>query len=49
MSVGAFTEKKHTPSDEEMVLMLGTMLPVWNELVEFLRTTYSVEEDFKFM
>lgn len=49
MSVGVFTEKKHRPNDEEMVMMIGAMLPAWNELVDFLRASFSVEEDFKFM
>jgi hypothetical protein len=32
-----------------MAAMIGTMLPVWNELVVFLRANFLVEEDFKFM
>lgn len=44
MSVGVFTEKKNRPSDEEMVTMIGAMLPAWIELAKFLRASYSAKK-----
>lgn len=49
MSVGVFIDKKHQPSETEISQTIGKMLPVWQELIQFIREKYPSEEDFKFM
>lgn len=49
MSIGAFADKKHPPSTEEILQVMGSMAPVWKDLVQYIRAHYPVEEDFKFM
>jgi Protein of unknown function (DUF3788) len=49
MSVGKFTDKKHQPTEAEVLAAVGTRLPLWQELLSFVRTNYPVQEDFKFM
>ncbi len=48
MSIGAFTEKNHQPTQTEVVEMLGAMLQAWQALVQHIRPTYHGQEDFKF-
>jgi hypothetical protein len=49
MSVGKFTDKKHQPSETEILAAIGPRLPIWQELIGFIREKYPVQEDFKFM
>jgi hypothetical protein len=49
MAVGVFTDKKHRPTDAEIIKAIGPMLSIWQELVRFIREKYSTQEDFKFM
>jgi hypothetical protein len=49
MSVGVFTDKKHAPGAEEISAAMAGNSAVWGDLVNFLRTNYSVEETWKFM
>jgi len=49
MSVGVFTDRKHPPTEAEVLEAIGPRLPLWEALAAYLRTTYPVEEDFKFM
>ncbi len=49
MSIGLFTDKKHQPSDEEVLEAIGARLPLWQDLVRFIRETYPAQEDFKFL
>jgi hypothetical protein len=49
MSFGVFTDKKHHPSEVEVVEAIGPLHPIWQELVCFVRAKYPVQEDFKFM
>ena len=49
MSIGAFVDKKHQPSAEEIHQAIGPKLPVWEELVRFIREHYPSDEDFKFL
>jgi hypothetical protein len=49
MSVGIFIEKKNQPTEPQVFAALGPSLPVWQELVSFLRLTYPVVEEYKFM
>jgi hypothetical protein len=49
MSVGVFTDKKHQPTDDEVLAAIGSRLPLWQELVRHIRAEYSAEEDFRFL
>lgn len=49
MSVGTFTDKKHQPTEAEVITAIGPRLPLWQELMRYIRLTYPVQEDFKFM
>ena len=49
MSVGIFTDKKHQPTEAEILEALGTTLPLWEALIRFIRKAYPVQEDFKFL
>jgi hypothetical protein len=49
MSIGAFVDKKHQPSDEEIHQVIGPKLPVWEELLHYIREHYPSDEDFKFL
>ncbi len=49
MSIGLFTDKKHQPSDEEVLEAIGARLPLWEDLARFIRETYPAQEDFKFL
>jgi hypothetical protein len=49
MSFGIFTEKKRTPSEAEIHVIMGDSLMLWQALAADLRQAYPVEEDFKFM
>ncbi len=49
MSVGAFTEKNHQPTEAEIGQAIGSKLPLWEALIRLIRETYPVQEDFKFL
>jgi hypothetical protein len=49
MSVGKFTDKKYQPAEAEVLAAVGPRLPIWQELICFIREKYPVQEDFKFM
>lgn len=49
MSVGIFTDKKHRPTETEIVEAIGSKLPIWQDLIRFIRDTYPVQEDFRFL
>ena len=49
MSIGYFSEKKHQPTPGEITAALGESQSAWEELVNFVRTTYAVQETWKFM
>jgi hypothetical protein len=49
MSIGLFTDKQHRPTDAEVREAIGPRLPLWQELVRFIRETYPTQEDFKFL
>ena len=49
MSIGAFTDKNHQPTDIEVLEALGPMIQGWHGLVQFIRENYPVQEDFKFL
>ena len=48
MSIGLFTDKHHEPTDEEIIAALGSKLPLWQELIQYLREIYRPQEDFRF-
>ena len=49
MSIGAFTDKKQQPTEEEILAMIGPKLPLWEELIQFIRASYPADEDFTFL
>lgn len=48
MSVGLFTDKHHEPTEAEIQAALGSKLPLWQELIQFIREVYRPQEDFRF-
>ena len=39
MSYGAFTDKKHQPTEAEIQAALGSQLSTWQELIRFIART----------
>ena len=48
MSIGAFTEKTHQPTQTEAIEALGGMLQPWQALVQHIRSTDHGQENLKF-
>ncbi len=49
MSIGLFTDKSRQPADAEVREAIGARLPLWQDIVRFIRETYPTQEDFKFL
>ena len=49
MSIGAFVDKEHQPSDEEIQQVIGSKMPLWEDLIRYIREHYPSDEDFKFL
>jgi hypothetical protein len=49
MSIGVFTDKKHQPTEDEIIKVIGPKLSAWQELIQFIRENYPSDEDFKFL
>jgi len=49
MSIGIFTDKKQQPPEVEVLAMIGPQVPLWHELIQFIRENYPSDEDFKFL
>lgn len=49
MSVGIFTDKKQPPTEVEIQVTIGPRLGLWQDLLRFIRETYPVQEDLKFL
>lgn len=49
MGVGIFTDKKHRPTDTEVLEAVGSRLPMWQALVDWVRAQYPAEEDLHYM
>jgi hypothetical protein len=49
MGVGVFTDRKHQPTDAEVLATIGAKLPLWQELVRRMRAEYPAQEDFRFL
>jgi hypothetical protein len=49
VSIGAFTDRKHQPTQDEMISAIGPQLSAWQELIRFIRDNYPSDEDFKFL
>ncbi len=39
-AIGAFTDRAHPPTDEEVRAALGAALPLWERLVDFVEASY---------
>ena len=49
MSIGLFTGKQHQPTEEEIQAAIASQLPVWQDLIQFIRENYPSDEDFTFL
>ena len=49
MSYGAFTDKKHQPTEAGIQASIGSQLSAWQELIRFIRENYPSDEDFRFL
>ena len=49
MSIGAFTDRNHCPTESEINGVVGSMLDEWHVLARWLHENYSVHEDLHFM
>lgn len=49
MSIGAFTEKFHQPTMDEVQAVIGPQLATWHALIAFIRESYPADEDFTFL
>ena len=49
MSIGCFTDKGNHPTEAQILEAVGSRLPLWNELICYIRQSYPVQEDFKFL
>lgn len=49
MVIGVFTDKTCRPSEAEIEAMIGPCLPLWRDLISFIRATYPADEDFTFL
>ncbi|MDR3574990.1 MAG: DUF3788 family protein [Anaerolineaceae bacterium] len=48
MPIGAYTDKNHLPSPEEIQEGLGAQWATWQELSQFVIETYKPSSEFKF-
>ncbi len=49
MSIGAFTDKQHEPTESDIHETIGLKLPLWDELICHIKDTYTPAEDFAFL
>jgi hypothetical protein len=49
MSIGLFTDKSQQPTDAEIAEAIGARLPIWQQLIDFIRDNYPVQQDFNFL
>jgi hypothetical protein len=49
VSIGTFTDKDHRPTEKEISSALGSSLSNWSSILEQIRKSSKVQEDFKFM
>lgn len=49
MSISAFTDKNHLPTEEEIRAAVSPRLEEWDKLIQYIRETYAPEEDWKFL
>lgn len=49
MSIGCFTDKGIRPTEAQIREAVGARLPFWHQLIDAVRETYPVQEDFKFL
>jgi hypothetical protein len=49
MSISAFTDKQHEPSQTEIQEVIGIRLSLWDELSCYIKETYAPTEDFSYL
>ena len=48
MSIGAFVNKAHPPTIEQVLDAIGSKRPAWEEFTRFLRERFAAKEELKF-
>jgi len=48
MSKGAFTDKNHKPSENEVYDVITLSRHLWNNLIDFIGDNYNIKGEFKF-
>lgn len=49
MSIGYFSDKKQEPSVAEMQMIIGDLLPLWEDLIQSIHEEFAPIGDFKFL
>ena len=49
MSIGLFIDKKHQPTEAEILEAVGPKLPMWKTLIQHIHEQYLVVEELKFL
>lgn len=49
MSIGLFTDQNQQPTDAEIAEAIGAGFPIWQQLIDFIRDNYLVQQDFRFL
>jgi hypothetical protein len=49
MGIGVFIDRKHQPTNAEVLEVIGSKLSLWQELTRYIRERYPAQEDFKFL
>ncbi|MFZ5820528.1 MAG: DUF3788 domain-containing protein [Chloroflexota bacterium] len=48
MSIGLFVDKAHPPTQQEVHDALGSRLPLWQQLLQFVADNYQLPDDLSF-
>jgi hypothetical protein len=48
MVIGAFVDKTHKPTDDEILGLIGSKSKLWHDLVAFMNDNYVPRKDFTF-
>ena len=48
MAISAFTDKTHPPETEEVDKILGTALPLWKRIVDYIASNYLMSVDMTY-
>lgn len=48
MVIGIFTDKNHQPTNDEILVSIGSKKSLWERLIESLTSNYTVQRDLRF-